>query len=468
MGDPAGPVAYLEQAIRDLGVLRAGERLLLAVSGGQDSTALALAMAVLSAELDLRCEVAHVNHGIRGGAADADETFVRELSADLGLPYHARRVDAPARSEHSGCGLEEAARLERHAALRDVMARAGLDRIAMGHTATDRAETILMNILRGCGLDGLAAMRAEAGHLVRPLLGVGREDTRAYCVACGVEPRDDATNADESILRNRVRLSLLPLLEREYRPGAARSLNRLAEIVETEVDWTAPLALDAAQAVLAEEGDGSLRVDLAAALELPTGLRRRVLRSALERVRGDLRDISLDHLASLERLVTSGATGNRLELPGVWGERTAQHVVLRSRPREERSGFRASLSVPGVATVAEAGLELTSRIVPAGDCDPGRRGSLCAQLDAKLVGPEVVVRSPEPGDRIAPLGMQGTKKLQDIFVDGKTPRSERERTPVVTLPQGEVIWVVGHCISERVKVTPETERVVELVARPLG
>lgn len=468
MGDPAGPVAYLEQAIRDLGVLRPGERLLLAVSGGQDSTALALALAALSAELDLHCEVAHVNHGIRGRASDADEAFVRSLAADLGLPYHARRVDAPARSEDSGCGLEEAARLERHAALREVATGAGLDRIALGHTATDRAETILMNILRGCGLDGLAAMRAEAGLLVRPLLGVAREDTRAYCVARGVEPRDDATNADESILRNRVRLSLLPLLEREYRPGAVRSLNRLAEIVETEVDWTAALALEAAETVLAEEGDGSWRLDLAAAQELPSGLRRHMLRSALGRVRGDLRDITLEHLTSLERLVTSGATGNRLELPGVWGEKTAEHVVLRSCPSEERSGFCASLSVPGVATVPEAGLELTSRVVPAGDCDPGRRGPLCAQLDERLVGPEVVVRSPEPGDRIAPLGMQGTKKLQDIFVDEKTPRFERGRTPVVTLPQGEVVWVVRHCVSERVKVTPETERVAELIARPLG
>lgn len=459
-------VAYVEQTVRRCVEPGGATGLLAAVSGGADSLAMVLALAWLRESCGLRLAVGHVNHGLRKTEADEDEQFVRGLARDLGLRVHVRRVQVGGGHGPRGEGLEATARRERFSALRGIARAAGLRRIATGHTATDRAETVLMNILRGSGLEGLAAMRQVAGDLVRPMLLLSREETSAYCRARGVTPRYDSSNLDQGILRNRLRLSLMPLLEREYQPGAAASLVRLAEIVESELGWTDPLVGEAYAAAVRAE-DGPVALDLGRLQQMPLGLRRRVLRLAAGRVRGDLRDLGLEHLQALDHLVVSGRTGHRAELPGLWAERTSGEVVLDVARTASRAEYCVGLCVPGRAAVAEAGIELASTLLPVAGCDPARRGPLRAQLDAAVVGCRLVVRSPRPGDRIAPLGMQGTKKLQDFFVDKKIPRAEREGVPVVTTTDGEIVWLVGYRISERAKVTPHTELVAELEARRL-
>jgi tRNA(Ile)-lysidine synthase len=458
---PADIVAYVEETVAGAGLLRAGEALLLAVSGGQDSVAMLLALSRLRERLGLNLTVGHVNHGLRGSESDDDEQFVRELTGTLQLPFLSDRVQVT-----GSAGSEEAARDARFTALRTMAKESGCDRIALAHTATDRAETVLMNLLRGCGLDGLAAMPAAAGDLVRPLLSLTREETGAYCEARGVRPCDDRTNLDERLLRNRVRLTLLPLLEREYQPGASRALLRLAEIAEAELEWTRPLVRQELGR-LADRRGAELRLDLARLQRLGTGLRSRVLRKAVAELRGGVRDVTHEHLQALSVLALNGRVGGRADLPGFWAERTADALVLRPGVRQEAPGFQVGLSVPGEVKAPQAGLAISARLARIEECDPAARGPLAAQLDAAVTGLEFVVRSPKPGDRFAPLGMRGTKKLQDFFADKKIPRAEREGIAVVATTQGEVVWIVGHRISERAKVTERTERVAELVARPL-
>lgn len=460
MGPSRGIVGYVEESVSRSGVLREGEALLVAVSGGQDSVALLLALAELRGPLGLQLTVGHVNHGLRGPESDEDEQFVRELAEELGLQALVARPQVERASE-------EGAREARFAALRELAREAGAERIALGHTASDRAETVLMNVLRGSGLEGLAAMPGVSGDLVRPLLGVTRGQTAAYCEAKGVRPRTDSTNRDESILRNRVRQSLLPLLEREYQPQVSEALQRLAAIAEAELEWTRPLVREALEALVRSRDDG-LTLGLAGLRALASGLGNRVLREAVGEVRGDLRNVTADHLRALEFLVAEGRTGARTELPGLWAERTADAVVLRGGARRTARSFEASLAVPGEARLPDAGILIAARVGPAGECDPAARGPFCAQLDAAVVGSRLVLRNPRPGDRWTPLGMQGTKKLQDFLVDKKIPRAEREGIVVVATTQGEIVWLVGHRISEGAKVTARTEQVAELVARPLA
>jgi tRNA(Ile)-lysidine synthase len=459
-------VAYVEQTVQQCVDTCRPEGVLVAVSGGADSVAMLLALHALRETCGLRLVVGHVNHGLRGPESDGDEEFVRGLAGDLHLPVEVERVEVVVESRAGREGLEATARRKRFLALRGMAAAAGLNRIAVGHTATDRAETVLMNILRGSGLEGLAAMRQVAGDLIRPMLLVSREQSRAYCEAKGVVPRSDSSNLDQSILRNRIRLSLMPLLERDYQPGAARSLLRLAEIVEGELEWTKPIVQETYAAAAVDRG-GAVALDLGKLQQMPRGLRRRVIRRVVARVRGDVQDLGLEHSRALDDMVVSGGTGQRLELPGLRAERTSRKVVL-DRPRKGNVvGYCVSMAVPGTVGVGEAGIELASVLVPLARCDPARRGPYRAHLDAAVVGRELVVRSPRAGDRMAPLGMRGTKKLQDLFVDCKVPRAEREGIPVVTTTDGEIVWVVGHRISERAKVTAQTEFVAELEARPL-
>jgi len=467
MGMREDIVAYVEQTVRRCVDSCGVGRLLAAVSGGQDSVAMVLALADLRGSGGLHLEVGHVNHGIRGAESDEDEEFVRRLAGAVDVPLHVERLDIGAERRSPGESSEATARRKRFSALRGMGAAAGLRRIALGHTATDRAETVLMNILRGSGLEGLAAMRQVAGDLVRPMLSLTRADTEAYCAAKGVVPRRDSSNCDQSILRNRVRLSLMPALEREYQPAVERSLLRLAEIAEGELEWTRPLVREAYAEAATRDG-ATVALDLRKLQQMAAGLRRRVMRLAIAEVRGDVQDLGLQHLRRLDELVASGQTGSRVELPGVRAERTAEKVAVGLPGTGRGAEYCVSLEVPGKVGIAEAGIELRSTLTPVRQCDARRRGPMTAHLDAAAVGCELVVRSRRPGDRIAPLGMRGTKKLQDLLVDKKIPRAEREGIAVVETTNGEIIWIVGHRISERAKVTAQTELVAELEARPLA
>ncbi len=463
MAERSGIEASVREAVLRSGVIRAEDRLLVAVSGGQDSTALALVLGELRETLGLFLVLGHVNHGLRGGESDADEQFVGDLAERLDLPLDVARLDLAGRE---GCG-EEAARRERFRALRSMAQARELDRIALGHTATDRAETVLMNVLRGAGLDGLAAMTAISGDLVRPLLRLSRAETAAYCKAKSALPRYDSSNDDQAILRNRVRLSLMPLLEREYQPGTERSLVRLGEIAEAEVEWTAPV-VEHFYAECADQQGRRVALSLAGLREMTAGLRWRVLRRAAAEVRGDRRNLTLDHLRTLDGLVTTGQTGQRAEAPGLVAERRADSVLLRPAGAEKPRPFSVTLTVPGWVEVEPAGLEFSARLRPAAEFAPESCGPFRVQLDAALVGPELLIRALQPGDRLVPLGMSGTKKLQDLLVDKKIPRAEREGIPIVATTRGEILWVVGHCVAETAKVTPTTEALAELEARPVA
>jgi len=273
-----------------------GEGIAVAVSGGADSLALLHAMRVLAGPRGWRLEVVTVDHGLRPGSA-ADAAFVVDHAKALGLAAHQVTLPPAELEADRAAGPEGAARAARYRALREVADMAGCGPVATGHTLDDQAETVLLQLLRGAGPDGLAAMAVREGWLLRPLLGVRRAETRACCQALGVAWRDDESNADQRLLRNAVRLRVLPLLE-ELRPGAARTLARTADLARLDRQWLEPLVADAlAEAVAVEEsgaapgeaGPGEAGPAEAVALlarklaDLPPGLGRRVVRAACAR-----------------------------------------------------------------------------------------------------------------------------------------------------------------------------------------
>lgn len=261
-----------------------GTGIAVAVSGGADSLALLHALRVLAGPSGWRLEVVTVDHGLRPGSA-ADAAFVVDHAKALGLGGHLVTISPAELEAHRGAGPEGAARVTRYRALEAAAETTGCTLVATGHTLDDQAETVLLQLLRGAGPDGLAAMAVRDGWLLRPLLGVRRAETRACCEALGLAWRHDETNDDQRLLRNAVRLRALPLLE-ELRPGAARTLARAADLARQDREWLEPLVAAALAEVLAEDapapgGAVALRArDLA---ELPPGLARRVLRAACGR-----------------------------------------------------------------------------------------------------------------------------------------------------------------------------------------
>lgn len=279
-----------------------------ACSGGADSLALLHALRTLCAATKISfpavtLHVAHLDHGLRGAAGAADAAFVREVASAWGLPYTIGVVAAATRNGWRG-SVEAAAREARYHFLRGVATAIGAERIALGHTADDQAETVLMHFLRGSGLDGLAGMRPRAGGLVRPLLSLRRADTVAYCAALGLTPREDATNNDPRYTRNRIRHELLPQLE-TYQPQIRATLARNAPLIAHDLDYITAGVDEAWSQVVMEASAQSVTLDRAGLRCLHAALRSRVLRRAILAVGSAKPDAHLnaDSIQRLDRVI---------------------------------------------------------------------------------------------------------------------------------------------------------------------
>ena len=380
---------------------------MVAASGGADSTALALVLAELGFEIVL----AHVHHGIRGKAADADARFVRRLAKKLGVPFHLGRFDVPAEAKRSGDSLEMAARRVRREFLVLAAKREGIPVVATGHTADDQAETIMMRIARGTGIGGLAGIpysaRVRRVVFARPLRDVSREDVEAYLLARGARWREDKTNAEDFALRNRVRHEILPLLERRLNPSVRRALLRLGEIAAGENEVMAALVAK------------TKKKDMGG---LPIALRRRI---------------------ALEKLKNSGVFSEEIDFSAV-----DRLVSGRSCPKTFIGGRKFSMTWK-FGDKKFHGAE-NAEAVPKVRIKEGRgfsrRSDEVCLSAAAVGGRDLVFRSWQAGDRMKPMGMSGSKKLSDVFTDLKVPRAERNGWIVVECG-GEIAALAGWRVS---------------------
>ena len=437
--------------IEQTGTLRPGESALLAVSGGADSTAMLLVLSRLAREFGWRLTVGHFDHGLRGKEeAAADLAFVSELAQSLGLPVVHGAGDVARRVRTAGESVEQAARVLRYRFLGVQAKKAGAAVVAVGHTLDDQAETVLLHLIRGSGLEGLSGMRPRSSWplgrgpaVARPLLTLRREETARYCRELGIEHREDATNEMLLATRNRVRHEVMPALRR-LNPRVEEALARLADAANedgAELRGQAETALENAGGLR----KGAVDLDIGVMRGLSAALRRRVLRLGLSRVLGSGADIETAHVEALDRLVA--ARPGRVSLPhGVVAVRDSRMLTLRrGAPRVSPAIPDTPLAVPGVT---EAGGWRFESAYAEGPRVAKARRLFEVDLAADAVAGGLWVRSRRPGDRMRPVGLEGTKKLQDIMVDAKVARGERDGVPVVVAEWG-IVWVVGVCLDEQ-------------------
>jgi len=455
--------------IVDHGLIRAGDRVLVAVSGGPDSTCLLLTLAALQHSLGFELHAAHFDHGLRGQRAAArEQRFVRSLTNRLAVPLRTGSGDVRARAR--GASIEEAARELRYRFLAGVARRQRCNVVAAGHTRDDQAETVLMHILRGSGMHGLAGMGASASwpvavsgavpRLVRPLLALSRAETEACCRAAGLRPVRDPSNRSPAFLRNRVRAELLPLL-RSYNPRIDDALVRLATTASSDIELLEALA--AAAPARTKRGEARLR--RRALRDLPSPLQRHAVRGAVARLLGSARGLSQRHVLAVLR-AAAGPAGAQLDLPrGLQARVTRDAVVLTTRPAPATRSLPArsvALAAPGSARIGPWRIE--ARLLQRRPADLRRTaGGAVAYLDADALGGRLSLRRRRPGDRFQPLGLARPKKLQDFLVDARVPREERDAIPLLVSRQG-IAWVAGQRPAEWAKVAPATRRVLRLRA----
>lgn len=456
-------------------MLRNGDAVLVAVSGGPDSVALLHILAALAPQWALRLGVAHLHHGLRGTAADEDAVFVAALAARMGLPCHTQHTDVRAFARQRRLSLEDAGRRCRYAFFEATAVRGGYTRIALGHQADDNAELVLMNLLRGSAGAGLAGIPpVRDGRVVRPLIALARTAVYAYLAAHDLSFRVDASNRDPAHRRNRIRHHLLPELSARYNPQLSAALNRLAIIVRDEEAWIESLVAALwAQAARQHTAD-RLSLSVAVLAAQPLAARRRLVRRAVETLKGDRQRLTFEHVEAVLGLLADGAEDGRLDLPdGLQAARRggrleivrtpARRGATRARPSAAPWGVTLPRPANGPLTVDLPALNARLRcsagtLEAAGPLDAG--GQLTAVFDMERLSFPLTLRSVRPGDRFRPLGVGGHQKVKKFLIDHKVPRDARHR--VAVLVSGDrIVWLVGLRIADHAKVSPTTQKVLK-------
>jgi len=451
-----------------------GDSVLVAVSGGPDSVALAHVLLTLAVEYSLRPAIAHLNHCLRGSDSDRDAEFVIALARQLGVPVYAERKDVFAFQRSRRLSLEEAGRRSRYDFFDAVSAKYGFNKIALGHHSDDNAELVLLNLLRGSGplgLSGIAPVRE--GNIVRPLIRLRRSEIINYLAEKKLPYVTDASNTDPAFIRNKIRHHLIPELQTAYNPRIIETLNRLGDIQRAEDRWFDNALEPILEQCVSFRADQKISLSLPAFIQLPKAVKRRVIRKAILCVKKDLRRITLLHVDAILHLIDKGRVTGRLNLPdGVLVARnTVELTIVKNNTVRKRQDCRVlqtastdyeyTIAGEGTIFIKEADVSITLCEIDADDVpDFKETGAHIAFFDLDRLLFPLLIRNLRPGDRFSPLGVDGTQKVKKYFINHKIPGAQRRKCPLL-LSGGNIIWIAGHRIDNAVKVNRQTRRVLK-------
>ena len=437
-----------------------GSNITVAISGGPDSTAMLLALSRSKSETGISINGAHLDHGIRGEESKSDAEYVKTLCKSIDVDCFFGAVDVPSLSQALGISLEDAARRARNRFLLEACATQNSDAVALGHTANDQSETVLMHLIRGSGLDGLIGMKLLSTRVIekdpplrvfRPLLEITRTEIEEYCSAVGETPQIDSTNFSDDHTRNSVRHNLLPALE-NFNPRITEALNRLALSAGRDIEFIEE-ALYGAWTAAVDVEEGIITIDLGKLANLPESLSYRIVRRAIGIIKGNLNGITLDHIEAVINL-SKGPSGNSVDLPeGVTATKGYDELLISETEyntiplplldNEYKISIPGALSIPGwkiTTTRTKAPLKYPQK-------EETNGGRAWLHFKEKHSEDFLVIRGRKPGDRFHPKGLPGEKKLQDFMVDAHIPRMWRDRIPIVESTSG-IAWVVGWRTAE--------------------
>jgi tRNA(Ile)-lysidine synthase len=459
------------RTVRTNNLFQHGQHLLVAVSGGPDSMALLSLLDCLRSSWSLTLTAVHCNYGLRGSESEDDQKFVTARCTERNIPLHVRRFHLLDRPKPSS--LQAVARDLRYQVFAEIAEQCGANRIALGHTADDQAETILLWLLRGTGLAGLSGMPASRNNtIIRPLYETGRQEILTYLQDAGVLFRVDSSNAKPLYLRNQIRHELVPILNR-LAPASLGALCRLADICREDDRYVEHQATARFSSAVKWEFGGGWAIDRSLLRELPRALQRRGIRNLIRTSLNQQYTFGLQTIDRVISIAAKGKSGSRLDVIG--GHVIVDDRQLRFVPRGERIMsydlqqpviLENRMTVPGTLMWPGTGQQLQVQLQACSQAlAPMERNRIV--VDADRVSQPLIVRCWSPGDRFQPCGMHGhSKKVQDFFADLKIPRSVRSRIPLVVAPEG-IVWVVGYRQDQRWLPTAATKRCLILTADDL-
>lgn len=456
----------VRETIKSRGMLKKGETVCVAVSGGVDSCVLLHVLSSLKDEFAATLVVCHLNHNLRGKESDRDARFVERLAGKMALLFEGKKLTENEVEARGGDSLQAWARGRRLEFLEEAAGKRGARRIALGHNSDDQAETVLLRLIKGAALKGLTGMKPVRPPFIRPLIDCSREEILKYASVNKIKHVEDATNKTTKYLRNSVRLELIPYLEANYNPNIKSTLLRTQNALATDEDFLDKVAANSALSLLSKS-KGKVAMDRRELAGLHTAIAIRIFQRAVSYLGVE----SGIYTPQIE-LFLSVLNGRRPNLsvmlfPGLWLLREYDVMTLLSKAPALKGSIKGSkadivLTLPGLTQLPGGGaLKATVLVSRPRSLKPGKSGGERIFLDFEKLGGLLSVRTFQPGDWIRPFGMKGRKKLKDIFIDEKIPPGQRRTLPLV-VTESEVVWAVGVKRSERFKVGKSTKKILKL------
>jgi tRNA(Ile)-lysidine synthase len=434
--------------------------MVVALSGGPDSTALLAVLAPIAQKLDLSLVVAHFNHGLRGAESDEDENFSRELSEKMGLSFVSAKMDL--RKRKKGLSPEDFYRRQRYDFLNKISEDYQAQKIALGHNLQDQAETVLLNILRGSGLEGLKGfLPMRDGKFIRPLIEISRREIISFLNEAGIPYRQDSSNENKRYLRNQIRFELIPYLKEKFNPKIEENLAQMAEILRPEDEFIHQYVDEVLKSSFIQRQQNRILLKIAYINKLPPAIRLRLFKTILESLNPAKNGFSFIHIKSLDNLAQKCETGKKVDLSlGIEVRREYDDLILEAKKvGSKKIEYEYTMNIPGFLYIKERKFAVRSELATKESVDFSGKNAVYLDLD-KILQP-VIIRNRRDGDWFQPLGMQGRQKIKSLFIDHKIPRSKRDEI-MLLVDNISVIWIENMNLNDRVKITAETKNVLKL------
>ncbi len=464
-------LSLISSTIKKNNMFNEGDNVIAAVSGGPDSVALLFSLYRLKNELNLgQIVVAHLNHMFRGQEAEDDALFVKELAKKYNLIAEIEKKNIPDIIKKTGLSPEDAARRVRYEFLYS-LAKKYDAKIALGHHADDQAETVLMHLLQGSGLEGIAAMECVRDIIVRPLLFVRRSQIEEFCKENDLETRIDSSNKKDVYYRNKIRLNLIPLLVKEYNPNLVENLVHTSEIMRAENKFMKKHTEQVFSSLLKKQNSKIIYLVLNNLIKEEKALRRRIIRHCYELLVGSSKDFTFKHVESVLNLAEKSQVGSIVNLPnGISAKKNYNELEIGFLSNISIEDFFYELFIPGNVYIPSLKQILRTEVINASDFHilnnkkylNGKYNEVYLNYDK--IPNDLFVRNRRKGDRFTPCGMHGTKKLKDFFIDEKVPREKRNFIPLVTcgVEGNDIIWIVGYRVADKYKINGNISNILKI------
>lgn len=452
----------VKDIIKEYNMLNIGDKVVVGVSGGPDSMCLLNVLCILRSEYNLTIVVAHINHCLRGSDADDDEEFVRNYCKDRNIEFYSTKIDIHHLAKEKGISCESAGREVRYSFFYHVYKEIGADKIALAHHANDQAETILMRLMRGTGMEGLSGIKPVRDNVfIRPLINIYREEIEKYCIENNIYTRTDKTNFESIFTRNKIRLDLIPYINNMFDCDITKSLCRLSNIVRVDNDYLKKITIEKYNKYCVKENDKTIITY--EAFKEHEAILSRIIRMAIEEFCGNLNDIEKHHISDIINL-QKRITGKIALLPKEFAALNNYgniEICNLNKLNEDLINKREIKLYEGTNYIYETSYRIFLNTID-GDKDIKlNQSDLIKYFDWDKINGEIKLRYRIEGDRFCPLGLNGSKKLKDIFIDLKIPKHIRNKVPLICFGD-EIAWIVGYRISEKFKVDNTTKKMLEV------